>query len=166
MNCPLAPAAEPDGSVVSGVGNPTENVTLPNCTTGVLILTYQESSSLGGVVIMPWGLSSLEFPVNYGGNPSQQEWVATDLRQVMVGDVAYQAKLSLWSTQGSTGDWLMMRTVEVLMVIVILTGAFIATSYFAVLPWPRQVSPLDLGRLSLTTMETLNSGNDLSASCI
>ncbi|MGO8806169.1 MAG: hypothetical protein ACLQO7_06135 [Candidatus Bathyarchaeia archaeon] len=56
----------------------------------------------------------------------------------------------------------MMRTVEVLMVIVILTGAFIATSYFAVLPWPRQVSPLDLGRLSLTTMETLNSGNDLS----
>jgi len=55
-----------------------------------------------------------------------------------------------------------MRTVEVLMVIVILTGAFIATSYFAVLPWPRQVSPLDLSRLSLTTMETLNSGNALS----
>ncbi|MGD0511054.1 MAG: hypothetical protein ABSA33_04395 [Candidatus Micrarchaeaceae archaeon] len=87
------------GSVVSGVRNPTENVTLPNCTTGILILTYQESSSLGGVVIMPWGLNSLAFPVNYGGNPSQQEWVATDLRQVMVGDVAYQAKLSLWSTQ-------------------------------------------------------------------
>jgi hypothetical protein len=56
----------------------------------------------------------------------------------------------------------MMRTVEVLMVIIILTGAFMATSYFAVLPWPRQVSPLDLGRLSLTTLETLNSGNDLS----
>ena len=48
------------------------------------------------------------------------------------------------------------------MVIVILTGSFIAASYFAVLPWPRQVSPLDLGRLSLTTMETLNSGNALS----
>jgi len=56
----------------------------------------------------------------------------------------------------------MMRSVEVIMVIVILTGAFIAASYFAVLPWPRQVSPLDLGRLSLTTMETLNNGNDLS----
>ena len=55
-----------------------------------------------------------------------------------------------------------MRTVEVIMVIVILTGSFIAASYFAVLPWPRQVSPLDLSRLSLTTMETLNSGNDLS----
>jgi len=48
------------------------------------------------------------------------------------------------------------------MVIIILSGAFIATSYFAVLPWPRQVSPLDLGRLSLTTLENLNSGNDLS----
>ncbi len=48
------------------------------------------------------------------------------------------------------------------MVIVILTGAFMASSYFAVLPWPRQVSPLDLGRLSLTTLETLNSNNDLS----
>ncbi len=56
----------------------------------------------------------------------------------------------------------MMRTVEVIMVIVILTGAFIASSYFEVLPWPRQVSPLDLGRLSLTTLETLNSQNDLS----
>lgn len=56
----------------------------------------------------------------------------------------------------------MMRTVEVIMVIVILTGAFVASSYFAVLPWPRQVSPLDMGRLSLTTLETLNSGDDLS----
>ncbi|HUJ84404.1 MAG TPA: hypothetical protein VLV84_02235 [Candidatus Acidoferrales bacterium] len=56
----------------------------------------------------------------------------------------------------------MMRTVEVLMVIIILTGAFMASTYFAVLPWPRQVSPLDLGRLSLTTLETLNSGNALS----
>jgi hypothetical protein len=56
----------------------------------------------------------------------------------------------------------MMRTVEVLMVVIILTGAFIAASYFAVLPWPRQVSPLDLSRLSLTTLETLNSENDLS----
>lgn len=56
----------------------------------------------------------------------------------------------------------MMRTVEVLFVIIILAGAFMATSYFAVLPWPRQVSPLNLSRLSLTTLEALNSGNDLS----
>ena len=56
----------------------------------------------------------------------------------------------------------MMRTVEVIMVIVILTGAFMAASYFAVLPWPRQVSPLDMGRLSLTTLETMDSQNSLS----
>jgi hypothetical protein len=88
------------GTLMSGRANPPESVTLPTCTTGILIVTYQESPTQGGVVIMPWGVSALAFPVNYGGNPSEQEWVATDLRQVMIGDVAYQAKLSLWSTQG------------------------------------------------------------------
>jgi len=56
----------------------------------------------------------------------------------------------------------MMRTIEVLVVIIIITGAFIATSYFAVLPWPRQVSPVNLRRLSLTTLELLDSNYDLS----
>ncbi len=57
----------------------------------------------------------------------------------------------------------MMRTVEVLIVIIIITGAFIISSYFAVLPWPRQVSPVNLRRLSLTTLQTLDSNHDLSA---
>ena len=56
----------------------------------------------------------------------------------------------------------MMRTVEVLLVIIIITGAFIASSYFAVLPWPRQVSPINLRLLSLTTLQTLDSDHDLS----
>ncbi len=56
----------------------------------------------------------------------------------------------------------MMRTVEVLIVIIIVTGAFIASSFFAVLPWPRQVSPINLRRLSLTTLEMLDSNHDLS----
>ncbi len=85
------------GVIMSGKENPTQNITLPTCTTGILIVTYQESSGQGGVVLMPWGVSSLAFPVSFGGDPSQQEWVATDLRQVMIGDVSYQAKLSLWS---------------------------------------------------------------------
>jgi len=85
------------GLLMSGRGNPAVNVTLPNCTTGILIVTYQESPSQGGVIMMPWGVNSLAFPVSFGGNSSQQEWVATDLRQVMIGDVSYQAKLSLWS---------------------------------------------------------------------
>ena len=49
---------------------------------------------------MPWGMSSLAFPVVFGGDPSKQEWVATDMRQVIVGGIAYQAKLALWSLEG------------------------------------------------------------------
>ena len=56
----------------------------------------------------------------------------------------------------------MMRTIEVLIVITILSGAFVAVSFFAVLPWPRQVSPVNLRRLSLTTMQVLDSSYDLS----
>lgn len=56
----------------------------------------------------------------------------------------------------------MMRTIEVLIVILIVTGAFIAVSFFAVLPWPRQVSPMNLRRLSFTTLQMLDSNYDLS----
>jgi hypothetical protein len=56
----------------------------------------------------------------------------------------------------------MMRTVEVLLVIIIITGAFLIASFFAVLPSPREVSPLNLRRLALTTMQTLDSDYDLS----
>ena len=56
----------------------------------------------------------------------------------------------------------MMRTIEVLLVIIIITGAFVAASYFAVLPTPRQVSPVNLSRLSLTTLQMLDSEYDLS----
>jgi len=56
-----------------------------------------------------------------------------------------------------------MRTIEVLIVIIIITGAFISASTFAVLPWPRQVSPMNLRRLSYTTLELLDSDHDLSS---
>jgi hypothetical protein len=56
----------------------------------------------------------------------------------------------------------MMRTIEILIVIIIITGAFIAASFFAVLPWPRQVSPMNLRRLSFTTLQLLDSNYDLS----
>jgi hypothetical protein len=57
----------------------------------------------------------------------------------------------------------MMRTIEVLIVIIIITGAFVAVSSYAVLPWPREVSPLNLRRLSLTTVQLLDSDFDLSS---
>jgi hypothetical protein len=56
----------------------------------------------------------------------------------------------------------MMRTVEILLVIIIITGAFVISSFYAVLPSPRQVSPIDLRRLALTTLQTLDVGHDLS----
>jgi hypothetical protein len=56
----------------------------------------------------------------------------------------------------------MMRTIEILIVIIIITGAFIAASFFAVLPWPRQVSPVNLRRLAFTTLQLLDSNYDLS----
>jgi hypothetical protein len=56
----------------------------------------------------------------------------------------------------------MMRTIEVLIVIIIITGAFIAASFFAVLPWPRQVSPMNLRRLAFTTLQMLDTNYELS----
>jgi len=85
------------GIVTSGGGNPYPSITMPSCTTGILIVTYQNSSGQSGVKMMPWGVSSLAFPVTFGGTIGGQEWVATDIRQVTIGGVAYQAKLALWS---------------------------------------------------------------------
>jgi hypothetical protein len=56
----------------------------------------------------------------------------------------------------------MMRSVEILLVIIILTGAFIIASSFAVLPEPRQASPVNLRRLALTTLQVLDSNHELS----
>jgi hypothetical protein len=77
---------------------------MPTSKSGILVIAYQSSSNEGGIVMMPWGVDSLAFTVTFGGNPQHQQWVATDMRQVMIGNVAYQAKLSLWSIQGTGTD--------------------------------------------------------------
>ena len=88
------------GHINSGDGSPYEVVNIPTDNPGILIITYKKSSNLGGVVMMPWGISSLAFPVVFGGDPAKQEWVATDMRQVTVGGIAYQAKIAVWSLEG------------------------------------------------------------------
>jgi hypothetical protein len=60
------------------------------------------------------------------------------------------------------GEQQMIRTIEILFVIIILSGAFIATSYFTVLPSPSEISPINLRRLSFTTLQMLDSSYDLS----
>ncbi len=56
----------------------------------------------------------------------------------------------------------MMRTVEILLVIVIIASAFVVASLFAVLPSPREVSQTNLRRLALTTLQTLDMDYELS----
>jgi hypothetical protein len=56
----------------------------------------------------------------------------------------------------------LLRTIEVIIVILILAGAFIAASLFAVLPSPRQISSPDLRQLGLTTLQMLDKDKDLT----
>ena len=87
------------GKINYGNGEPYQTITIPTYSPGILIITYQ-SNNEDGVVLMPWGLSSLAFPVVFGTEPTGQEWVATDIRTVLVSGIAYQAKLALWSIEG------------------------------------------------------------------
>ena len=88
-----------EGVVTSGIGNPDVTLTLPS-NVGILIVTYARDQFDGGITLMPWGVSSMGFPVSFGGNPQSQEWVTTDIRQVTINHVSYQAKLALWSYSG------------------------------------------------------------------
>jgi hypothetical protein len=76
------------------------NVVIPTNNTGILAITYEKDQNNSGIVLMPWGVSSMSFPVVFGANPLAKDWVATDTRLVTVGGVSYQAKLALWSLQG------------------------------------------------------------------
>jgi hypothetical protein len=94
------PLGNTSGNINAGTyGNiviPTNNTGIP----GILVVTYQTNQTNSGIALMPWGVSSMSFPVVFGGNPVAEEWVATDTRQVTVSGVSYQAKLSLWSLEG------------------------------------------------------------------
>lgn len=92
--------AEKIGKVNYGEGQPYGVVTIPTYNPGILVVTYRKSAVEGGVVLMPWGISSLAFPVTFGDSSLDKEWVATDIRQVIVNGIAYQAKLALWSLEG------------------------------------------------------------------
>ena len=56
----------------------------------------------------------------------------------------------------------MMRTVEVLFVIIIILGAFMITTQFAVLPSPRQIFGTNLRELAVSTLQTLDAKYNLS----
>ncbi len=91
--------SNPFGSVTSGTGNSPTSISMGSYTPGILVIAYNNAGN-NGVVMMPWGFGSLGFSLTFGGSPMNNGWVATDLRQVQINGVSYQAKLSLWSTQG------------------------------------------------------------------
>lgn len=92
-------SSNPSGSVTSGTGSSPVTISMGSYTPGILVIAYSNSGS-SGVTLMPWGFSSLGFSMTFGGTPINQGWVATDLRQVQINGISYQAKLSVWSQQG------------------------------------------------------------------
>ena len=87
------------GTVNYGPGYSYGQVNLSN-DPGILIIAYNLTATQGGFSLMPWGLSSLPYTVTFGGDPANQEWVSTDMRQVTVNGVAYHAQIAIWSYQG------------------------------------------------------------------
>jgi len=86
------------GSVKSGSGNLPVSITMSSYAPGILVIAYKNAGN-SGVVMVPWGFSSLGFSLTFGETSINQEWIATDLRQVEINGVSYQATLSLWSIQ-------------------------------------------------------------------
>jgi hypothetical protein len=88
------------GKVNYGEGKPYGTLTIPTENPGILIITYRKSANEGGIILMPWGLSTMAFEITFGADMFGKEWVATDIRQVTVSGMAYQAKLAVWSLEG------------------------------------------------------------------
>ncbi len=85
------------GTIVYNSGSsPNYALTVPD-NDGILLVTYRGASAgQCGLALMPWGLGSMAFPLTFGGDPVGREWVTTDIRQVTISGIAYQAELSLW----------------------------------------------------------------------
>jgi hypothetical protein len=90
------------GTVTSGTGNSPVSISMGSYTPGILVIAYSNNGN-NGITMVPWGFSSLGFSMKFGVTPINQGWVATDLRQVQISGISYQAKLSLWSLQGNQG---------------------------------------------------------------
>ncbi len=87
------------GQVNYGNGQPYGTVNIPNTDPGILVITYSYGNNYG-ISLLPWGIGSLGVTVVYGNTPSSKDWVATDIRQVMVAGESYQIKIALWSLAG------------------------------------------------------------------
>ena len=87
------------GTINYGEGKPYFRVQIPIQSAGILLVAYRWGNDFG-IVMMPWGISSLGFSVTFGGDPTSADWIVTELRQVTVNRVAYQVELAVWGTKG------------------------------------------------------------------
>ncbi len=88
------------GKVNYGNGQPYDEVTIPTDNPGILVISYRKSANEGGIILMPWGVSAMAFQVTFGADMNGKEWVSTDIREVTVNNVAYQASLAVWDLKG------------------------------------------------------------------
>jgi hypothetical protein len=82
-----------------GAGKPFLRTQIPTESEGILIVVYKGGNDYG-IVMMPWGISTLGFSITFGGDPSNADWVATELRQMTVNGMSYQVKLCVWNLKG------------------------------------------------------------------
>ena len=87
------------GKVTYGAGKSYNITTIPTFDPGFLIITYRTGNKFGAT-LMPWGISSLGVSVTFGELSTNAEWVATDIRLVIINGMPYQVKLALWSLEG------------------------------------------------------------------
>jgi len=91
---------ETSGLINSGVSeqayarlqiNPSEN--------GILFVSYRTGNTFG-IMMLPWGVSTLGVSASFGVDPTGYDFVATELRQVSIDDISYHVKVSTWSLSG------------------------------------------------------------------
>ncbi len=76
-----------------------EITALPIARPGFLLVTYLSGGQYG-MSIMPWGIGTLAVSTLFGANPEGNVWTATDVRQVTIDHMSYQARIICWSLQG------------------------------------------------------------------
>jgi len=91
--------ANSTGLLNYGAGKPYNTTQLPAYEVGLLVISYMAEGKLGSV-ILPWGVGTLGVSTSFGGDPTGYSFVATELRQVSIDDISYQAKVSAWSLSG------------------------------------------------------------------
>jgi len=88
--------ANSTGHLNYGKGKPYNTTQVPASESGILFISYRWGNRFGTVMV-PWGIGTLGVSVTFGDAPSGREWVATELRQVIVNGMSYQVKLAVWS---------------------------------------------------------------------